>query len=77
MIPRIRELLSAAPFVPFAIRTSDGREYSIATSDHAAVRPRGSRVLIFGDDDSQTDLAALYVAVVTAQNGNSASRFGT
>ncbi|MFN2623902.1 MAG: hypothetical protein ABR611_13775 [Chthoniobacterales bacterium] len=68
MIPRIRELLHATPFTPFSIRTSDGREYIVPTPDHAAINPKGSRVIIFADDDSQAELAALQVATVV-KNG--------
>ncbi|HKP93038.1 MAG TPA: hypothetical protein VJS88_04010 [Chthoniobacterales bacterium] len=64
MIPRIRELLHASPFVPFTIRTSDGREYLVPTADHAAITPTGSRVLVFGDDDSTAEVAALHLATV-------------
>jgi hypothetical protein len=64
MIPRIKELLHAAPFRPFMIRTSDGREYSIPTADHAAVPPNTTRVVIFLDNGGQVDLAGLYVAAV-------------
>ena len=69
MIPRIRELLHSIPFVPFTIRTSDGREYNIPTADHAAINPKGSRVVVFSDDDSQAEVAAFHVAAVT-KNGS-------
>jgi hypothetical protein len=69
MIPRIRELLHSSPFVPFTIRTSDGREYLVPTADHAAINPKGSRVIVFADDDSQAEVAALHVA--TVKNGQS------
>lgn len=64
MIPRIRELLHAAPFQPFAIRTSDGREYQVPTSDHAAISPIGNRLVIFNDAGGQADLAGLNVASI-------------
>ena len=64
MIPRIRELLHTTPFVPFTIRTSAGREYIVPTADHAAINPKGSRVIVFSDDDSQAEVAALHVATV-------------
>ncbi|MEY2510921.1 MAG: hypothetical protein QOE26_1684 [Verrucomicrobiota bacterium] len=64
MIPRIRELLHAMPFMPFTIRTSDGREYVVPTADHAAITPKGSRVIVFADDDNQAEVAALHVATV-------------
>lgn len=64
MIPRIRELLHSTPFVPFIIRTRDGREYIIPTADHAAINPKGSRVIAFSDNDSQVEVAAFHVAAV-------------
>jgi hypothetical protein len=60
--------LQSIPFVPFTIRTSDGREYVIPTADHAAINPKGSRVIVFSDDDSQAEVTALHVAAV-AKNG--------
>jgi hypothetical protein len=64
MIPRIRELLHATPFMPFTIRTSDDREYVVPTADHAAINPKGSRVIVFADDDGQAEVAAFHVATV-------------
>src|SRR6266480_2043539 len=64
VIPRIRELLHSPPFQPFLVQTSDGREYSVSTSDDAAIHPPGSYVVIFSDDDSHTDVAGLHVASV-------------
>jgi hypothetical protein len=70
MIPRIRELLHATPFLPFSIRTSDGREYVIPTRDHAAVHPKGGYFFVFGDDESTTRIAALHVASLVELNGH-------
>jgi hypothetical protein len=70
MIQRIKELLRAAPFVPFKIKTSDGNEYFIATSDHAAVAPNNSRVFIFGDDESQTMVSGLHLVAVEERAGS-------
>ncbi len=70
MIQRIKELLRAAPFVPFKIRTTDRREYFIATSDHAAVAPNNSRVFIFGDDESQTMVSGLHLVAVEEGAGS-------
>ncbi len=64
MIQRIRELLRATPFVPFKIKTSDGGEYIIATSDHGAISPNNSRVLVFSDDDSQITLSGLHIVAI-------------
>ena len=64
MIKRVRELLHAVPFVPFSIRTSDGREYVIATRDHAGVRVDDSRLYIYLDNGSDVNVSALHVAAV-------------
>jgi len=64
VIPRIRGLLHAAPFEPFAIRTSDGREYAIPTADHAAVHPKAARVFVFFDNGSTVEIAGLHLAAV-------------
>jgi hypothetical protein len=64
MIQRIKELLDAAPFVPFKIKTSDGNEYLIPTADHAAVTPKLGRVMIFDDEERQVTLSGLHVVAV-------------
>jgi hypothetical protein len=69
MIPRIRELLHSTPFVPFTVRTSDGREYLVPTPDHAAVHPKGSYFFVFGDDESSARIIALHVAAIVEKNG--------
>ena len=69
MIPRIRELLHHTPFYPFTVRTSDGREYSVPTPDHAAISPKGSYCIVFNDDESSTKIAGLHVAAIVEQNG--------
>ena len=69
MIPRIRELLHSTPFIPFSIRTSDGREYVVPTPDHAAVHPKGSYFFVFADDESSTRIGALHVTAIVEQNG--------
>jgi hypothetical protein len=72
VIPRIRELLHAAPFEPFAIRTSDGREYVVPTADHAAVHPAAPRVIVFFDNGGQVEVTALHLAAVV-KNGQTPS----
>jgi hypothetical protein len=72
MIQRIKDLLKAAPFVPFKIRTSDGREFTIPTPDHAAIPPeKFARVIVFDDAEHETHLSVLHIVgiestVVTA-----------
>jgi hypothetical protein len=65
MLERIKEYLRAAPFVPFKILTSDGREYLVPTSDHAFVPPlKYSRVIVFDDADHETHLSVLHIVGV-------------
>jgi len=68
VIPRIRELSHAAPFEPFAIRTSDGHEYVVPTADHVAVHPTAPRVIVFFDNGGQVEVAGLHLAAVV-KNG--------
>jgi len=62
MTTDIREKLHASPFFPFTIYVADGREYRVATPDHAQVSPKGGRVSIFTDDDQHVLLPALLIS---------------
>ena len=64
MIPEVRRLLEARPFEPFAVRTSDGREYTVPTSDHAKLNPRGTYLIVFFDDDSHATVSVLHLVAV-------------
>jgi len=70
MIADVRERLLAAPFVPFLIRTSDGREYSVPTADHAFITPRGNRVIVVADSGATAVLGPLHInSVIDQPNG--------
>jgi len=70
MIVDVRERLLAAPFVPFLIRTSDGREYSVPTADHAFITPRGNRVIVVADNGATAVLGPLHInSVIEQTNG--------
>ncbi len=64
MIRKIRELLETAPFAPFVVHTSGGREYRVETVDHAQVSPKGGQVNIWFDDDGSVTLSALHITSV-------------
>jgi len=64
MIRDVRRLLEASPFVPFAIVTSGGMTYPVATKDHADISPTGNQVLIWFDDDSGLIVAGLHVTAI-------------
>jgi len=70
MIADVRERLLAAPFVPFLIRTSDGREYSVTTADHAFITPRGNRVIVVANSGATAVLGPLHInSVIDQPNG--------
>jgi hypothetical protein len=70
MIVDVRERLVAAPFLPFVIRTSDGREYSVPTADHAFITPRGNRVIVVADNGATAVLTPLHInSVIDQPNG--------
>ncbi|MFL6506260.1 MAG: hypothetical protein ACJ8KC_12670 [Candidatus Udaeobacter sp.] len=70
MIADVRERLLAAPFVPFLIRTSDGREYSVPTADHAFITPRGNRVIVVADNGATAVLGPLHINSVIDSRPN-------
>jgi hypothetical protein len=75
MIADIRHHLEAGPFEPFSIVTSSGDRYRVASADHANVHPRGSRVVIWFDDDSSVTVSGLHIVAIektTAQNNGAA-----
>ena len=66
----VRERLLAASFVPFVIRTSDGREYSVPTADHAFITPRGNRVIVVAGNGATAVLGPLHInSVIDQPNG--------
>jgi hypothetical protein len=70
MIADVRERLLAAPFVPFVIHTSDGREYSVPTADHAFTTPRRNRVIVVADNGATGVLGPLHInSVIEQPNG--------
>jgi hypothetical protein len=70
MIADVRERLLSFPFVPFVIRTSDGREYPVLTRDHAHISPRGNHVAIFLDTGPAVLLGPLDINRIVEQHAN-------
>jgi len=58
----IRKHLEVTPFVPFAVRTADGREYAVPTIDHIYLPPTGGRVVISDDEGVVTVLPGLMIS---------------
>ena len=62
---RVRELLHAAPFQPFIIRTADGREYRVMHPDFVlAADTEVPRITVEELDGSQHSLSALLITSV-------------
>lgn len=70
MVADIRQLLDSAPFEPFTIVTSSGNRYLVPSADHAGIHPRGSRVVIWFDDESGVTVSALHIAAVETGKKN-------
>ena len=62
MVADIRKHIEAVPFVPFAIRVADGREYPVPTIDHVYLPPGGSRVIVADDEGITVVLPALLIS---------------
>lgn len=48
---RIRELLHAAPFVPFAVQLANGRTFPVPHPDFVSISPTGRTMVIHTEDD--------------------------
>lgn len=64
MLNAIRERLQARPFVPFTVVTSAGKQYVVASAEHASFNPKGTALTIYFDDDSSVYLSTLHLAAV-------------
>ena len=62
MIGDIKKHLENVPFVPFAVRMTDGREYRVPTIDHIYFPPTGGRVVIADDDGYIIALPTLHIS---------------
>ncbi len=69
MIPLIIHHLEARPFVPFDIVTSAGKNYHVASPDHAHLSPKRTMVTVYFDDDGSVTLSALHIAAVEQRSG--------
>ena len=58
----IRRHLEVSPFVPFSVRTADGREYAVPTIDHIYLPPKGGRVVISDDEGAVVVVPGLLIS---------------
>ena len=64
VIADIRQFLESGPFEPFVIVTSSGNRYRVPSTDHAAINPQGSRIVVWFDDESGVIISGLHIAAV-------------
>jgi hypothetical protein len=64
MKQRIRDLLHATPFVPFSIRTADGKEYRVNHPDFVAAGSDTPNIYIEEPDGAFHFLSALLITSV-------------
>ncbi len=67
MIEEVRQRLLARPFEPFVIVTSSGQRYRVPTAEHAAINPKGNRVVVWFDDGSGVTLSGLHITAVETE----------
>jgi hypothetical protein len=60
----IKQKLMNNPFEGFIITMNDGRKFKITHPDYADVSPKGTKVIIYFDDDSSIDLSSILIASV-------------
>lgn len=65
----IRKHLQITPFIPFSVRTSDGREYPVPTTDHIYLPPSGGRVVISDNQGVVVVLPGLMITGLVHPNG--------
>ena len=64
MLEQVRQFLAASPFQPFDLRTSDGCEYHVPTSDHVHIRPGEKQLYVYLDDGRDVAISTLRLAAV-------------
>lgn len=72
MIELIRQFLAAKPFEPFIIVSSGGNRYRVASHEHAAIGPKGNRVVVWFDNGGEVTIAALHIASVEKEPAQAA-----
>ena len=72
----IRKHLEITSFVPFAVRTADGRECAVPTIDHIYLPPTGGRVAISDDEGVVVVLPGLMISGLVHTSGSPKSKNG-
>ena len=65
MVPDIRQLIAARPFVAFTIHTVDGGAAHVPTVDHVSITATGNRVFVSYDNGKYDAIRPLMISRVT------------
>ena len=74
MTDEVRQHTHAIPFVPFWIKTSDGKQHRVKHPDSVAFSPKGGSIVVFAGEETTTTLSALHIVAVESQRARSRGR---
>lgn len=69
VIKSIREFNHAVPFKPYEIRMASGEQYVVPHPDFVTVSPKGSFVIVFGEDEDPHHLSSILIESASPLNG--------
>ena len=68
MTDTVRSMMNAEPFVPFMIKTSDGKHYRVKHPDYVSISPKGGRISVSPNEDDVVILSALHLVAVEPES---------
>jgi len=74
VVPDIRELIAAQPFVPFTIHLVDGGVAHVPTIDHVSITATGNRIFVSYDNGKYDAIRPLMISRVTVDEQPEGSR---
>lgn len=74
MTDEVRRLMHAEPFLPFMVKTSDGKQYRVKHPDYVAISPKGGRITLYADEETSTTVSALHIVAVEPQRMRARTR---
>ena len=66
--------MHAEPFLPFMVKTSDGKQYRVKHPDYVAISPKGGRITLYADEETSTTVSALHIVAVEPQRMRARTR---
>jgi hypothetical protein len=69
VLESIREFNRTVPFKPYAIRMASGERYTVPHPDFVHISPKGSFVIVFGENEHPYHLSTLLIEGASPLNG--------